>query len=295
MVSSLDEAIQKEFDIYCYETRNHFDNIEACLDYFESNTCLFDINNYINDIEKLYREGRLYRKWSQVIESKRRNFSVPNPVFDEFLKLYVNPIIQDMKIHPKAHGGENGWSTKRSLETHLPVETAFSFDMEDAFSNVNIRHVFQFFYKSFNDRKFSGFLSFLLTNLDGDRRILPQGATHSMAMFNRILYEFDAEIEAKCNERDFIYTRWVDDMTISSSSSLEMNEFCGAIKLAEKYFPVAKCKIFFQKMPDNIYLLGHMIQQNKVSKNSKEERERNKALPIDYSYHFNSESKYRKW
>jgi len=267
MISSLDESIQKEFDIYCYETKNPFDNIEVCLDYFESlSNCLFDIKDYLNDIEKLYVERRLYRKWSQVIGSKRRNFSVPNPVFDEFLKLYINPIIQHIEIHPKAHGGENGWSTKRSLETHLPVGTAFSFDMEDAFSNVNIRHVFQFFYINFNDRKFSGFLSFLLTSLDRDRRVLPQGATHSMALFNRILYDFDAEIEARCNERDFIYTRWVDDMTISSSNSLEMEEFFGAIKLAEKYFSVAKCKIFFRECRIRYIYLGTLFNKIKSLK-----------------------------
>lgn len=128
-------------------------------------------------------------------------------------------------------------------------------------------------------------------------RGLPQGSPCSPAIFNRILFSLDCELEKKSCERDFRYTRWIDDFTITSGDKKRIEDCIGAVGLVDSFVPISKRKTFFQDKPP-IYLLGHrIIDIFSIEKNSKEDRLMNKTPPVDYFEWFgdNKVKKYESW
>ncbi|MBI5871963.1 hypothetical protein HZB88_02660, partial [archaeon] len=112
-----------------------------------------------------------------------------------------------------------------------------------------------------------------------NKRGLPIGSPISMAMFNRILYPLDKILFSKSNEKGFSYSRWVDDITISSPLDIGIEYFLGSLDLVD--LPIARDKVFFQGSC-NIYLLGHKIVSGKfIYKNTKEEKLKNKSPPVN--------------
>ena len=128
-----------------------------------------------------------------------------------------------------------------------------------------------------------------------DQRSLPQGSPHSMPLFNRALYDLDDLLDSKAKERGCAYTRWVDDLTVSSPYLASPEEFMGAVALVRETRPVARGKIFFQTSQNPIYLLGQVIEGGRVFKNSRQEREENKTPNLDYAEWFGGSRKYEKW
>ena len=239
---------------------------------------------------------KLYKRWTKLTGSKERHLAVPNPQLKKFINLYVLPLIKKTKCHQAAHGGEPSWNPKKSLETILPCKTAFSFDLKSAFDNIKIDSIFNFFYNSFlgiskeYKRDFANFLTTISTVSYNGKRVLPQGAPHSMALFNRIFYKLDTILFEKSKQKNLDYIRWVDDITFGSQGETDLKQFLGVIPLVEGHVPVAQNKIFFQKNPKPIYLLGQVLEKNKVFKNSKYERKENKVPPLDYNRFFNEKS-----
>lgn len=248
-------------------------------DHFEE--CFNKIVNMCND------GTPLYMRWRQNTDGKIRNLSVPKPFFKEFLQEYLLPIVKSKKNHESCHGGEKGWSPKKSLEQHLPVASVLSFDLSNAFENFPMSRVYSFFQDIFTESsqrdEISLFLALLCTVKYSHGRGLPTGSNLSMALFNRGLYELDERIYGLCRERSFRYARWVDDLTISSSLKLPLESFFGAVVLTSQEYPVSKEKTYFQESGREIFLLGYKItSEGELCKNSKEEKIKNKIPPLNY-------------
>jgi hypothetical protein len=88
----------------------------------------------------------LYQRWVRIEGTKRRILSVPNDALKFFLQMCVLDFIKTPGVHECCHGGEVGWSPKKSLETHLPLSCALSFDLKSAFQNTDFKMIFNFFY-----------------------------------------------------------------------------------------------------------------------------------------------------
>lgn len=245
--------------------------------------------------------NRIYRSWRQRTGDKERRLNVPSRPLQAFLSLYLKPFVGRMEVHRSCHGGIRGWSTKKSLENHLPMSTVLSFDIQNASQNVPPRKVFSFFYESLNEisdygmrRDIAGFLTFISTVGYDGQRVLPQGSPVTPLIFDRIMREVDEDMFREASKRGMTYSRWVDDFTVSSPERRDVREFLGAVDLLAERYPVAGDKIFFQDK-EPMYLLGHRIVNDRVLRNSREERLRNKVPPLDYQEWFNGERKYEKW
>jgi len=266
---------------------------------------LFEKNKFDSCLDDLFysikQRKPLYQTWTQEINGKKRYLSIPNKPLKELINDYILYFIKKKEVHETCHGGEKGWSVKRSLETHLPCLSALSFDLKSAFENIPFKIVYDFFYGllpeyiSYSDKEeISRFFSLLSTVRYIDKRGLPQGSPISVFMFNRCLYNLDKELTQKSNERYLRYSRWVDDFTISSKSNKGIEYFLGVIELTNRYFEVCNEKIYFQN-GDNIYLLGHKINDNLISKNTKEDKLKNKNPPINFNDYFGENKKYESW
>lgn len=272
--------------------------IDALLKSRDGQRGLFDYDGkeelsfLLEDMFNLGSSNRLYKIWSQVIDGKERELSVPNSSFDTFAKKYLVPFIKDARVHCASHGGEKGWSPRASVASHLPLERVLSFDLSSAFANCRIDEVRRFYLRALENSEtehkgdLAEFLSFISTvwYKDSRKRGIPQGASFGPALFNRVLYELDCELETMSGNRGLHYTRWIDDIIISSQEGVALERIAGAVEFVGKRLPIAPHKIYFQDAQCPVYLLGQVITGGRTHKNSREDREKNKSGKVDYDW-----------
>ncbi len=262
------------------------------------------IEPILDEFLSLLKSGRsLYQRWVQKIGDKERPLSVPNKPLRNLIENYLLPFIKQGRIHKKCHGAEKGWSVEKSLRTHVPCASVLSFDLKSAFQSIPLSSVSNLFYSILppqlpeeEKRRISKFFTEICSVNYSTERGLPQGSPCSMAIFNRTLYDLDCLLDEKAGERGLRYSRWVDDITMSSPRTRGIGYFLGAVELTEHQFPVSREKIFFQDRKE-VYLLGHKINEGKITKNTKEERLQNKSHPLIYGEWFdnNKERMYEPW
>jgi len=247
-----------------------------------------EITYLLDSLLSLRKDNRaLYKRWKQKVNGKERDLAVPQKALEELLKGYVLPLIMSAPCHSQCHGGEKGWSAQKSLATHLPFKSVLSFDLSDAFKNIELPYVYDFYHRNMGQiedpiqrMEVAGFLTTISTVYDGDRNssVLPQGSPISAALFNRILYPIDELFFQYCQDKKLTYTRWIDDFTISSKKRGIAME---VLELAGRAFPINPRKIFFQTEDRSavFYLLGHKIMGNIIVPVSREES-KNRGEPI---------------
>lgn len=253
-----------------------------------------EIINVLTEMRSRQENGKsLWQRFQYKTGSKSRNLSVPCPQLKSFFMNYLCSFINKREAHSCCHGAEKVWSPKKSLESHLPIKRALSFDLSSAFENTTLNYVFGFFFDAIDGnspyetrRDVAGFLARISTVRYEHERALPQGSTHSNHLFNRILYPLDSMIHNQAQVRGMKYSRWVDDFTISSAGSEDAAAFLGSIELVMQYFPISPTKSFFQvndstNEHSRVYLLGHIIHGAEITKNSKEKRDMYKVNPLD--------------
>jgi hypothetical protein len=124
--------------------------IQGILKLTENPNLLFnnDRETLENDLDALLqlKERRLYKQWQQKTKSKIRTISTPHSELDNILKKYVKRIIMKEHAHPKARGGELGWSPAKMIKAHMPFSTVLSSDISQAFQNTHSNFVFEFYY-----------------------------------------------------------------------------------------------------------------------------------------------------
>lgn len=229
----------------------------------------------------------LYVRWSREVDGKNRYFSVPQPPLARLIGGYLLPLVKSKAAHEKCHGGEKGWSPKSSLMTHLPCASVLSFDLKRAFESLPSEKVYKFFRDLFESSEYMEetcrFLTLITTVGYEHGRGLPIGSPLSMGLFNRSVRMLDERLNTSSLNKGFRYSRWVDDITISSPREREIESFLGALELTDQQYPISHDKIFFQNIQEGIYLLGHVLSPDgRIRKNTMEERIENKVLPLSY-------------
>lgn len=94
-------------------------------------------------------------------------------------------------------------------------------DLEDFFPSITKEKVIYLFIKL----GFSTRISMLLAALCCKKGALPQGAPTSPIISNMIMQSLDVAISEECARKNFAYTRYADDITISSKEIIDVNFF----------------------------------------------------------------------
>lgn len=146
----------------------------------------------------------------------------------------VKTEILDKVTYPShLHGSLRKRSTKTNAEVHLGAAVAVKYDIANFFPSITAKHVFCIFYRGFHFPKdVSSVLAMLLTtpyenSPDG---ILPQGAPTSPHIANLVFFNNEPAILKKMESRGYCYTRYVDDITVTSRSSLAKGDKTWIIK-----------------------------------------------------------------
>lgn len=144
-----------------------------------------------------------------------RNIIAPN----KNLKLIQRKILKNIfnfSLGNRIQGGVIGGSIVNNANFHKNKKWVLNLDINNFFPSIShsrIERVFQCLGCS-ND------VSRILTNLTTFNKNLPQGAPTSPAISNLILFNFDKRIINLCRNNGFYYSRYIDDITISSNRDL---------------------------------------------------------------------------
>lgn len=145
----------------------------------------------------------------------------------------INNIFEDLPLHECATAYKKNSSIKKNADAHKNNIYIFKYDFRDFFSSINETDLIQHFTKylinniSENDIRLVARLSCIF-NKQSQARVLSIGAPSSPLLSNSVMFDFDCEVSNWCNNNGFVFTRYADDITISTSkkgNSLLLNEY----------------------------------------------------------------------
>ncbi|MDA9470913.1 reverse transcriptase domain-containing protein [Enterococcus sp. 5H] len=132
--------------------------------------------------------------------------------------------------NPSIHGFVKDRSIVSNANSHLMSKTILNIDLKDFFPSIHQKRVYGVFRYYF---KKNNLVSGVLTELCTYEECLPQGAPTSPVLSNIICRNLDVSFRNVCRRYNCIYTRYVDDITISTKKSI-IPEQIGIQK--EEYF-----------------------------------------------------------
>ncbi len=106
-----------------------------------------------------------------------------------------------------------------NVRPHLKRDFIFKTDIKDFFPSISLKKVQQLFL----ELGYSCEVSRILAKLCCKNYCLPQGAPTSPMISNMILHKIDEKIMNLCKEKELVYTRYADDITISSTKQIDKN------------------------------------------------------------------------
>ncbi len=142
-------------------------------------------------------------------------------------------VLEPLALAEQAHGFVAGRSTVTNALPHLGAAVVVNVDLKDFFPTVTYRRVKGLFKKLGYSEEVATVLGLLCSEpditeaeLDGTRyfvargpRRLPQGAPTSPAITNVLCRRLDRRLTGWAKKHGFTYTRYADDLTVSSKDS----------------------------------------------------------------------------
>lgn len=122
-------------------------------------------------------------------------------------------ILSKIQLPEVIQGGVKGKSNITNAKQHQGKKYQFVTDLQDFFPSVTPKQI----YSLFLSLGYSHHIAYWLTRLTSLEFQLPQGTSTSTAIANLVFWKTDQKLLALCQENDIQYTRFVDDLSFSSS------------------------------------------------------------------------------
>ncbi|MDP4182292.1 MAG: reverse transcriptase domain-containing protein, partial [Bacillota bacterium] len=217
-----------------------------------------------------------------------RNIAAPKTDLKGAQKAILEKILSKLDVSGSAHGFIKGKSVVSGAKAHIKQpELVINMDLENFFPTITFKRVLGMF-KSFG---YSGYIASLLAMLCTycermpievkgktkyvvtSERILPQGSPASPMITNILCRKFDKRLNGLAEKLGFVYTRYADDMSFSSDSTLKDREgkLCGLVsKIAkEEGFIINKPKTRFLRKSNRQSITGIVINNDDLSVSKK--------------------------
>lgn len=146
-----------------------------------------------------------------------REIEVPIDSLKKIQSALNKTLFSKFKMSDAAMAYVKNKSIVTNAKAHLEAKVLVKFDIKDFFPSIGfglIKHQLKFFGYG---EGVATYLSYLVTN---SRLKLPQGAPTSPSISNMIFIPIDKRIIGFCKNKGFSYTRYADDIFISSKNYL---------------------------------------------------------------------------
>lgn len=174
---------------------------------------------YIRNTDNLYSQFTIKKK-----NGSDRLISAPDPELKE-IQSKLSDLLQDClnKIRENSkeennfsHGFERNRSIITNAEKHKLKKWVLNIDLSNFFDEFNFGRVRGYFLKNKNF-SLNTELSTLIAKIACHQNKLPQGSPCSPVITNLILVSLDRRLSNLCNRAGCTYTRYADDITISTN------------------------------------------------------------------------------
>lgn len=130
-------------------------------------------------------------------------------------------ILARVKFPPYLTGSLKGSDYRVNAKLHLGAKIAICEDIEGFFPSTSKNRIWDVWRNFFN---FPDDVATCLTSLTTKDESLPQGAITSSYLANLALWRAEPQLELSIREKGFVYSRYVDDITVSSRAFMGVSE-----------------------------------------------------------------------
>ncbi len=167
----------------------------------------------------VYKKKNKYRTFNIPKKNgKMRTIFAPDYDLRNFQKKIKNILEDSYNFPDYIHGFVKGKSNSTNADVHVHKRFVLNIDIEDFFPTIHFGRVCGLF----QNRPFycSKVVSYYLAKLICCDGFLPQGSPCSPVISNIICFTMDKEIFRLCKRNRCVYTRYADDITISSNREI---------------------------------------------------------------------------
>lgn len=248
------------------------------------------IEKIVNRADYYYRDYTIPKK-----NGGERKISQPSAELKTFQYWVLNNILLKLPVSESAVAYKKGDSIKNNALTHAKSNYILHVDIRDFFSSIKFNHlegILRTNRKIFEDLDLDMDESVVdIEKICFRRNQLCIGAVSSPAISNIIMITFDVAMNNYCDAHNLIYTRYADDIYISSENYLN-NDILNFVKqqLADKqlYINYKKTRFFSKKY--KIKITGLIVGTDKKVYLGTERKKQLKKMLYDKLVHRKGDS-----
>ncbi|MFC2006007.1 retron St85 family RNA-directed DNA polymerase [Chloroflexota bacterium] len=167
------------------------------------------------------RSEYYYRVYKLKKRSKgEREIAEPSRAMKAVQSWILVNILDQIPLPKQATGFRKDSNILKNAEPHQVNEYILCIDIEDFFPSITYSNIYTIFYKL----GYSKHVCHILTSFCTFKNRLPQGGVTSPALSNLSCIRLDHRISGYCGTRNVQYTRYADDITLSSMSSQRLTK-----------------------------------------------------------------------
>lgn len=196
-----------------------------------------------------------------------RFISAPEPMLMDVQRLILHRALRNLDLHPASYAYQRRRSILGCAERHVGARWLVKFDLHDFFNQIVERDV----YAVFLARGYSPLVSVELARICTRARLatntgaskgryrsitsydvgvmgrVPQGAPTSGALSNAVATPLDHDMDALARTEGFVYTRYSDDMVLSTSGEFNRDLAIPLIREVERLVASHKFRLHRKK------------------------------------------------
>lgn len=247
----------------------------------------YDFNDFLNlDVKSEF----------EALKHTQKLILQPSFKFKKYLRFLNSFVFEYAKINTNVvYSYRKEHSAYTAVKKHAESKYFFQTDLRSFFYSITADDVKNILENQMNDSPISDLQEYhvQLLNMVTVDGLLPVGFSTSPKISNSCLYEFDNELEQYCSENSIIYTRYSDDIILSSkNNNLESAETVISGMLTKFYgarFQLNANKTKHTHKGKKIKLLGMVIlPSGKVSVDIKLK----KQIEILFHFYLNDKAKF---
>lgn len=210
-----------------------------------------------------YQADHAYRTYEVSKKSGgKRLIAQPNRALKAVQAWILRNILNKLSSSSYSKGFDLGTSILENALPHQGANYVLTLDLENFFPSITANKVFGVFSSVGYSKKISA----VLTNLCVFQGALPQGAPTSPKLANLVCAKLDARIHGYAGPRGIVYTRYADDITLSTQSVQKIQnakDFIGII-ISDEDLKINRSKTKLCGTKRQKKITGLIISQNNV-------------------------------
>ena len=184
-------------------------------------------------------------------DKQRTVLNVFGPLRKMQARMLRGVLLPKLSVTEFNHGGVRGRHIKTNVEPHLKSTYVYTTDISNFYPAVSHNRVYRLFSRDFGC---SPDVARICTKICTYEHHLALGLITSPILADQVMRRIDSRVGGACHKAGLVYTRYVDDLTISGPFDLQKSGFAALVEriLGEHGFDVNPSKNRFGRLADGV-------------------------------------------